>query len=41
MKVYALIRSTETFNFSVGESASLFMASEVIFMGTREMRCIE
>jgi hypothetical protein len=40
MKICALIRSKQTSNFSVGDSTLLFMASEIVFTETREMRCV-
>lgn len=40
MKICSLIRSKQTFNFNVGDSAMFFMASETVFTKTREMRCI-
>jgi hypothetical protein len=41
MKISALIRGKQTPNFSVGDSALLFMASEIFFTETREICCVE
>jgi len=39
MEIYVLIRSKQTYNFSVGDSALLFMAREIVFTETRGVRC--